>query len=215
MEQQNDNSDKTTFKVEFLGEYHDVVIDWNDDKYICKGKQLFEQLESITGVSRQCNAEINVYEPWWDPFNTQYHIIRCDETYDLSRFAITKEQILDSISYAEGRFRLAYENHFDIREKKAVIYYYLVAESSVPQDECCFYFCQYKNSKTVFDKVKDIFNNDQLIAKFVSLDQLQRLIEVDEILRQFNVLQYFLPMCHERYWRQVDDEICLYLRTRG
>ncbi len=63
MEQQNDNSDKSkfilpneiihslhffsilaTFKVEFLGEYHDLVIDWNDDKYICKGKQLFEQV---------------------------------------------------------------------------------------------------------------------------------------------------------------------------
>uniref|UniRef100_T1KMU4 Uncharacterized protein n=1 Tax=Tetranychus urticae TaxID=32264 RepID=T1KMU4_TETUR len=37
MERHNDNSDKITFKVEFLGEYHDVVIDWNDDKYQHKG----------------------------------------------------------------------------------------------------------------------------------------------------------------------------------
>uniref|UniRef100_T1KN41 Uncharacterized protein n=1 Tax=Tetranychus urticae TaxID=32264 RepID=T1KN41_TETUR len=52
MGEQNNNSDKIKFKVKHLNEYHEIVIDRNDERYEPKHQhqQLFEQLESITGV---------------------------------------------------------------------------------------------------------------------------------------------------------------------
>ncbi|XP_015788561.1 uncharacterized protein LOC107365548 [Tetranychus urticae] len=213
MEQHNDNSDKTTFKVEFLGEYHDVVIDWNDDKYEYKGRQLFEQLESITGVPRKFNLGILLHNFQVEDETPHYYNIYSFVDANISP---NKEMICDSIRNAEGRFHLAYN------AVHPHISYFLVAESSVPEGECSFYFCRYKNTKSFFNKVKDIITNDELNAKIASAFQ-SRDSNFDEILRQFDVLKYFRSMCDDLYTRRfVNEELrriyCqrnLYLRTRG
>ncbi|XP_015788425.1 uncharacterized protein LOC107365447 [Tetranychus urticae] len=55
------NSDKTIFKVKFLGEYHDVVIDWSDESHEYKQVQLFKQLESITGIANKHIWQVNFF----------------------------------------------------------------------------------------------------------------------------------------------------------
>ncbi|XP_015788423.1 uncharacterized protein LOC107365445 [Tetranychus urticae] len=224
MERQNDNSDKITFRVEFLGEYHEVVIDWNDDKYKHKGRQLFDQLESIVGVPREFNYEILLqYHHVVDGANTSpgdpfYHNI--DDTDD-SNYP-NKEEICDSIRDAEGRFRLGYDAHYWF--KRTHICFFLVRESSVPEGECFYDFCRYKNTKSFYNKVKDIINNDKLNAKIASAIQpIRDYREKREILRQFDVLKYFRSICDDLYTRRYVNEqfrymFCernLYLRTHG
>lgn len=47
-----------SFKVKFLGQLHDIIIDWNDERYSFKPQQVFKQLESITGVRSKYNLII-------------------------------------------------------------------------------------------------------------------------------------------------------------
>uniref|UniRef100_T1KMW1 Uncharacterized protein n=1 Tax=Tetranychus urticae TaxID=32264 RepID=T1KMW1_TETUR len=198
MEQQNDNSDKTTFKVDFLGEYHDVVIDWNDDKYKLKGIQLFEQLESITGVPREFNSHMFLQYHQVEDEEPLYHFIY---SHGDSNISPNKEEICDSIRNAEGRFHLAYQANYGF--KGSSICYVLVPESSVPEGECSFHFCRYINTKRFFNKVKDIITNEKLNAKIASAIQASRdPANENDILRQFDVLKYFHSMCDDLYTRQ-------------
>uniref|UniRef100_T1KLP1 Uncharacterized protein n=1 Tax=Tetranychus urticae TaxID=32264 RepID=T1KLP1_TETUR len=203
MEEQND---KSTLQLEFLGEYHDIVIDWNDDNYECKETQLFELLEPITGIPRQFYNEIH---------------LRSDSR---------KETICDIIRIADGRFHLEYRAGFYHWRNHTQISYTLVPENLVPEGECCIHLCRHRNTKTFFNKLKDIINNDQLNAKIASLltphgeDDRREVILMREICKQFNVSQYFYSPCITRYMR-LDFEseevrvlfsgMRLYLRTRG
>uniref|UniRef100_T1JWR4 Uncharacterized protein n=2 Tax=Tetranychus urticae TaxID=32264 RepID=T1JWR4_TETUR len=75
MGEQNNNSDKIKFKVKHLNEYHEIVIDRNDARYESKyqHQQLFEQLESITGVPSRYTARAYIDQSYiyWPDINPQ------------------------------------------------------------------------------------------------------------------------------------------------
>ncbi|XP_015791099.1 uncharacterized protein LOC107367861 [Tetranychus urticae] len=221
MERQNDNSDKTTFKVKHLGEYHDIVIDWNDDRFLYKALQLYDQLESITGIPSRYNDKIYLYDPFTEGSGNL-------NTYDINRRiehpernGPSKDEICDAISFAEGRFHLVCEVTFVERNTNHIfIEYSLIPERVVPEGGCRHRFCRYKNTKSFFNKLKDIVNNDQLNAKMASLVPTSG--SSSEICRRFNIRQYFRSSCNARYWevpnaeaRRVFCDMNLYLRTRG
>ncbi|XP_015788494.1 uncharacterized protein LOC107365492 [Tetranychus urticae] len=215
MERQNDNSDKTTFKVKHLGKYHDVVIDWNDDKFSYKPLQLYEQFESITGIPSRYNNEIFLYHPFTEQLD--YYDIYWSVEYP-ERNGPSKGEICDAISFAEGSFHLVCEATFSMQH--FCIWFTLIPERVVPEGGCRHDFCRYKASKSFFNKLKDIVNNDQLHAKIASLVAPSR--DSSEICRRFNVYQYFRSICNARYWeyanegiRRVFVDMNLYMRTRG
>ncbi|XP_025017251.1 uncharacterized protein LOC112539187 [Tetranychus urticae] len=224
MEEQND---KSTFQLEFLGEYHDIVIDWNDGKYKYKETQLLELLEPITGIPRQYNIGIRLYNNRNEGF--AYHYTTKNASRSDAHNSVVSAATCDYIRNSEGRFHLTYWADFNPGFNQTYIFYTLVPKSLVPEGECCIHSCRHKNTKTFFNKIKDIINNDQLNVKIASLltpnvGYLTHKREVTEIFKKFNVIQYFKSLCTVQY-RQYDfdskavriefGETKLYLRTRG
>ncbi|XP_015788157.1 uncharacterized protein LOC107365198 [Tetranychus urticae] len=221
------HDDVSTFQLEFLGEYHDIVIDWNDDKYKYKETQLFELLEPITGIPRQYNINIELYNINHRNGGFMYHYISKQASGSDFRNSLNSAATCNSIRNAEGRFHLAYRAYYDPWFGHTRIYLILLPESLVPEGACHYDFCRHKNTKTFFNKLKNIINNDQLNAKIASLitpnaEDVRR--EGREICKQFNVLQYFHSLCitqHREYdfeseaVRIVIGDMKLYLRTRG
>uniref|UniRef100_T1KN40 Uncharacterized protein n=1 Tax=Tetranychus urticae TaxID=32264 RepID=T1KN40_TETUR len=223
MEEQNHHSDKITFKLKHLNEYHEIVIDANNARYEYKDhyQQIFEQLESITGVPSR--------------YTTTVYILRI---YDLSsvdntvRFAPNSQmeyyqhQDIFSLNIRDGqRFYLQYGVSYAHRiSKRLSICYYLVEEIDVPEESCGVGVCQSKCTESYFKRLKDLVNNDKLNAKITQLVQplfeSENLAEAYKIFREFNVKQYLYPVCdfHHR-WRLAETgharQDNQYLRTRG
>uniref|UniRef100_T1L5K0 Uncharacterized protein n=1 Tax=Tetranychus urticae TaxID=32264 RepID=T1L5K0_TETUR len=230
MTEQND-SDKTTFKVKFLGDYHDIVIHWNDEYgYQQLKKQLFAQLESITGVPSQHILRIllpGLRAQWQLGSNLYEHYYTIWNLINYPEHGLYKDQFCYAISFAGNRFLLDYTVSFDsapnMNLSNTHITYRLIPERTVPEGVCRLSFCQHRNTKSIFKKIQDLINNVVLNAKIWSHVQPIRVMRPRrKIYRQFNVLQYFWLICDDVYsrfpneaQRLINWEPSLYLRTRG
>ncbi|XP_015788467.1 uncharacterized protein LOC107365472 [Tetranychus urticae] len=222
--------DKITFKVKHLDKYHDIVIDWNDDRYVDKFQQIFEQLESITGVPSRYTS--SVYIPRPDEVNfpgllALGCINRKAYTPDLlpnfanePRFCNMRRHIRDG-----DRFHLKYcAYYYHYVSKRISMDYGLVRESYVTEGVCSQDFCQHQCTESHFKRLKDLVSNDELNAKIAPLVQplLERHLfsEADTIFREFSIQQYFHLICVEYRREEIEQngDECqdyLYLRTRG
>ncbi|XP_015793923.1 uncharacterized protein LOC107370442 [Tetranychus urticae] len=230
MAEQND-SNKTTFKVKFLGDYHDIVIHWNDEyDHQQLKKQLFAQLESITGVPSQHVYSIYLRDPNVQgerpSYEYYYSILNLTNSHGYPNH-LAKERFCDAISFAGFRFLLDYNVYFDsppdVNLPNTCVIYRLIPEWMVPEGVCRYGFCQHRNTKSIFNKIQDLINNVELNAKIWShVRPIQAMRQRRKIYRQFNVLQYFWLICDDVYSRFPNDtqrlikcEPNLYLRTRG
>ncbi|XP_025018290.1 uncharacterized protein LOC107370440 [Tetranychus urticae] len=226
------NSYKTTFKVKFLGDYHDIDIDWSD-KYGWhqQKQQLLGQLQSITGVPCKYVYELLLpilreplqhVQPRDDPY---HYAIRNQINYWSA--ATHKEEFFSAIRYAENSFHLAYDVHFDSVISRRFINirlrYRLVPERMVPEGVCRHGFCQHRNTKSIFNRIKDIINNDEFNETIWSqVYPIRGLRTRRGVYRQFNVLQYSFLICDDVYsrfpsdaYRLINSEPKVYLRARG
>ncbi|XP_015788682.1 uncharacterized protein LOC107365651 [Tetranychus urticae] len=235
MEEQKHLSDKITFKVKHLNEYHEIVIDPNDDRYEYKDQhqQIFEQLESITGVPsryttcanipRNMNpSDVNNIERYLWCFENQKafapdSLLQYDPEDDIFSLNIRDGERFHLISYASYEYSIS---------KRISMCYRLIEERDVPE-EGCGGVCQLIRTESFFKRLKDLVNNDDLNAKITQL--VQPLFEISspethleawKILKEFNVLQVFYPSCdwiHSARLAETGDarQNDLYLRTRG
>ncbi|XP_015788422.1 uncharacterized protein LOC107365442 [Tetranychus urticae] len=238
MAQRRDYPHKITFKVKHLDEYHDIVLDWDEDRYRYKSQQIFDQLELITGVPNRyaCNVcvrrpdEVNLagiiavphinlkaYPPGSEP-----------NLPDYSRHYYREDDISWRIFRDGERYHLEYYAYYDYEVSKRISFSYsLVNERYVTEGACSRDFCHYKCTESHFKKLKDLASNDELNAKITPLVQPimetfsnTRNSEKRKILIEFNVEQFLYVICSEErreviqqngHERQDD----LYLRTRG
>ncbi|XP_015788468.1 uncharacterized protein LOC107365473 [Tetranychus urticae] len=203
----------TTFKVKHLDEYHDIVIDWNDNRYEYKYQQLFEQLESITGVPNRYIHELGLVRP----YPTTLPGIVC----------YVNEERIQGIDIHGARirngecFRLKCWLKFEwFKYNRILMNYKLVAEDSIPEGACTYDFCQHQFNATYFKRLKDIVNNDELNAKVSQLIRSLRRISYvtsDNIFRKFNILQYICVQCvvYEMLFYDSIVPRPLYLRCAG
>ncbi|XP_025017313.1 uncharacterized protein LOC107365657 isoform X1 [Tetranychus urticae] len=236
MAEHNNDSDKITFKVKHLDQYHDIVIDLNDDRNEYKHQQLFEQLESITGVPsryttsfiipRNMNpSDVNNIERYLMCFYNQKafaHDLRMEYTEYM-------DDDIFSVNIRDGeRFHLKYYASYRYSISKRInMCYRLAEERDVPEEGCGRNVCQFLRTESFFKRLKDLVNNDELNAKITQL--VQPLFEISspethleawKILKEFNVFQVLYPSCvwHHR-WRLAETgdarQNDLYLRTRG
>ncbi|XP_015788690.1 uncharacterized protein LOC107365658 [Tetranychus urticae] len=232
MAEQNRNSDRITFKVKHLNEYHTIIIDRNDDRYEYKDQhhQLFEQLESITGVPSRYTTDVNILKNM-NPSNVNntlrylwcFYNRKAFVPDSLMRYYAHRD--IFSLNIRDGeRFHLQYYVYYgQWISKRISMRYELVEERDVPEEGCGRRFCQYRCTEPYFKRLKDLVNNDEMNAKITQL--VQPLIESElnaeasKIFIEFNVEQYFYPPCVWRtrmlaetgYTHQNDR----YLRTRG
>ncbi|XP_015788681.1 uncharacterized protein LOC107365650 [Tetranychus urticae] len=228
MEEQNHNSGKITFKVKHLDEYHDILIDPNDERYAYKDQhqQIFEQLESITGVPSRYTTSFNI------PRN-----MNPSDVNNIERFAhdlrMEYTEYMDddifSVNIRDGeRFHLKYRVGYVYSISKRISMCYCLAEErDVPEEGCGLDVCQFTRTESYFKRLKDLVSNDELNAKITQLVQPlfeiasdETLTEAWKILKEFNVLQNFYPACYlDCRWRLAETgdarQIGLYLRTRG
>ncbi|XP_015788687.1 uncharacterized protein LOC107365657 isoform X2 [Tetranychus urticae] len=232
MAEHNNDSDKITFKVKHLDQYHDIVIDLNDDRNEYKHQQLFEQLESMTGVASRYTSVVIIKRP--NEINrslrNSWHFLNQKAfTPDLlMRYPIGGDDIR-SPHFRDGeRFHLQYWFAYEEGISNRInMRYKLVDERDIPGGDCCRHFCQYQCTEGYFNRLKDLVSNEKLNAKITQsvqplLETLSHLryLEADKIFREFNVKQYLYPVCVWLHrWRSSvnghasqDD---LYLRTRG
>ncbi|XP_015788641.1 uncharacterized protein LOC107365622 [Tetranychus urticae] len=229
MDQQNNNSDKIKFKVKFFGQYHDIVIDRNDDKYIYKTQQLFQQLALITGIPSKYTSYVKLFgaEPDEEDWRT-YHLIRNDAPLisdGQPHWPI--EGGLRAFDNAVPRYHLSFEAGFcNVITRNILISYGLIPESEVPEGVCSRFFCQYKYTKSFFDKIKMAIYNEELNSKIRLLDfrTLGLWPWFDEhlkVYKEFNVEQYI--GCHAPCFHQFDrarrvygiERLACYNRNRG
>ncbi|XP_015788403.1 uncharacterized protein LOC107365428 [Tetranychus urticae] len=238
MAKRPDYPHKITFKVKHLDEYHDIVLDWDEDKYRYKKQQIFDQLESITGVPNRYTCNVCVPRPdevnldgifTWRYINLKaYPPGSQPELTNYSRDDYREDDISWRIFRDGERYHLAYFAYYDYEVSKRISFSYsLVNERYVTEGVCTRDFCQYRSNESHFKKLKDLVSNDELNAKITPLVQPLmetfsnlRYAEASKILREFNVEHYLCVICseqrreviqqngHERH----DD---LYLRTRG
>ncbi|XP_025017322.1 uncharacterized protein LOC107365470 [Tetranychus urticae] len=242
MAQHNNNSDKITFKVKHLNEYHDIVIDCSKDRcrYPNMYQQVFEQLESITGVPTRYTS--SVYIPWPDEVNLP-------RTFSVGFFnhkAYTPDLLPNFPNYSRDdyreddtrprkirdgeRYHLQYYAEYAYRVSKRIsLGYFLVAERYVTEGACSQDFCQHQCTESHFKRLKDLVSNDELNEKITQLVEplmnerrqliRERYSEAVKIFSEFNIKQYLRINCVEQrrprtLWidQQHRD---LYLRTRG
>ncbi|XP_015788379.1 uncharacterized protein LOC107365424 isoform X2 [Tetranychus urticae] len=254
MEQHNDNSVKTTFKVKFLGEYHDIVIDWNDDKYEYKQQQIFEQLESLTGIPIKYKKSFILYETRphlhkdypndeiWFRLGDQIHRRRLSflnnrhSPFNDFRFHcdFEKDNIHDVCILDGERFQLSFQIRYDSMSLKRIgISYDLVPETWVEEGVCSRMFCQHTQTKSYFNRIKELVTNDglnsQISHRIQPIEEIVRhngdihlFMEMGKIYREFNVQQFFKNYCHLNNWQSFGDEDGIvtinheqYLRIRG
>ncbi|XP_015788384.1 uncharacterized protein LOC107365412 [Tetranychus urticae] len=216
MAEPNKNSDKTTFKVKHFDEYHDIVIDWNDDRHEYKYQQLFEQLESITGVPNRYTNVLGLrrLQPTTLP----------DYFYCGNQIGIQGRPDISEPRLRDGEcFRLICNLSFEwFRYNRICMNYSLVAEDGIPEGVCSQFFCQNRYNKAYFKNIKDIVNNEELNLKISQILQPvgrgQRLI-ADQVFRKFNIKQYFSRNCEFWFRRMDPDERIFhrhdYQRNRG
>ncbi|XP_025017314.1 uncharacterized protein LOC112538468 [Tetranychus urticae] len=230
MAEQNNNSDKLTFKVKHLDEYHEIVIDPNDERYEDKHQQLFEQLESITGVPSRYTTEFilrrnmnpsdvnNTERYLWSFYNQKAF------APDIRRFSTYRD--IFSLNIRDGeRFHLQYFiSYGQWTSKRISMRYALVEERDVPEVGCIQGYCHSRCTEPYFKRLKDLVNNDAMNAKITQLVQplfeSGNSAEVYKIFRDFNIKQYLYPSCDEGYRRRLAvnghaHQIDLYSRTRG
>ncbi|XP_015788466.1 uncharacterized protein LOC107365471 [Tetranychus urticae] len=231
MAEQNNNSNRITFKVKHLDEYHDIVIDVNADRYKYKHQQqpIFEQLESITGVPSRYTTDVifhrNIYpsnapNALWVPMAFYNQIAFVPN----SVMGYGENQDISMVNLRDGeRFHIQYYAHYDHFICKRISFrYVLVAERDVPEEGCNRHLCQYQCTASYFKKLKDLVCNDALNEK---IDQLvlplldhYLLEEEEKIFSEFNIKQYLYPAClgyfdsrQTRFARRFQ----VYLRTQG
>ncbi|XP_015788685.1 uncharacterized protein LOC107365655 [Tetranychus urticae] len=234
MEEQKHHYDKITFKVKHLNEYHDIVIDPNDARYEYKDQhlELFEQLESITGVPSRYTTAVYILRIYnltpvnnavwylWGIFNNQKAFA------PNSQMEYYPHQDIFSLNIRDGqRFYLQYGVSYAHRiSKRLSICYYLVEEIDVPEEGCGVGVCQSNCTESYFKRLKDLVNNDELNAKITQLVQplfeSGTFAEAHKIFREFNVKQYLYPVCDlDHRWRLAENgharQDIQYLRTRG
>ncbi|XP_025017261.1 uncharacterized protein LOC107365464 isoform X2 [Tetranychus urticae] len=234
--ERNNNSDKTTFKVKFLGEYHDMVIDWNDDKYEYKQQQVFEQLESLTGIPikyktlfRLLEARPNLRgdypndEIWFRIdgevtkrylyFHNNREPVNYDIRYDCD---FVKDNIHDVCIMDGERFQLGFFVRYDSMSLKRIgIGYYLVPEIWVEEGVCTYCFCQHSHTKSYFKRIKDLVTNEELNSQISHrvqpLEENMRYNddsedELNKVYEEYNVRQLLGNNCHLYQWRWENEE---------
>uniref|UniRef100_T1KN54 Uncharacterized protein n=1 Tax=Tetranychus urticae TaxID=32264 RepID=T1KN54_TETUR len=220
MEEQKDSSDKITFKVKHLDKYHDIVI---DARYESKDQhqQIFEQLESITGVPSRYTTDFSILRNMnpSDVNNANRRVIYVPDS--LSRYSARNN--IFSLNIRDGeRFHLQSYVHYEHWITKRIsMRYELVEERDVPEVGCIQTYCHSRCTASFFKRLKDLVNNDAMNAKITQLVQplLESDMEAFKIFMEFNVRQNFYPPCVWRtrtlaetgYTYQFD----YYLRTRG
>ncbi|XP_015788409.1 uncharacterized protein LOC107365432 [Tetranychus urticae] len=216
MAEQNNYTDKTTFKVKHLDEYHDIVIDWNDDRHEYKYQQLFEQLESITGVPNRYTEYLSLHRPL--PTTLPDYFDCVNQIGIQGRPDISEARIRDGECFRLKcclRFEWYYYNRICMN-------YSLVAEVGIPEGVCSQFSCQYQYTEAYFKNIKKIVNNEELNLKISQIlqpvERGQHLI-ADHVFRKFNIKQYFSWNCEFRFrWIGPDERILHrhnYPRTRG
>ncbi|XP_015788426.1 uncharacterized protein LOC107365448 [Tetranychus urticae] len=220
MDKNSDNSDKTIFKVKFLGEYHDVVIDWSDESHEYKQVQLFKQLESITGIANKYICQVDLEADNQDPFLTE----NPDSEYFYSIVLpndFTKDRIYNQYIHDDEILVLRYHPVYDSRrvDNYLFCYYELTNENMIREGVCSMYgrYCPHLQSKTVFNKVKYVFS-DEFQSKIIDRIGSSNSSPVERFLMEFNVQQYFRFICTEtlRRWpMRFRQRFALYLRNRG
>ncbi|XP_015788424.1 uncharacterized protein LOC107365446 [Tetranychus urticae] len=213
MAEQNNNSDKTTFKVKHFDEYHDIVIDWNDDRHEYKYQQVFEQLESITGVPNRYTNSLNIRRV---PFTTIP-----DYFYFANQIGRQGRPDISAVRIRDGEcFHLQCYLRFEwFRYKRICMNYSLVAEDSIPEGVCSLFFCQYRYNEAYFKNIKKIVNNEELNLKISQILQPVDRSQAYRVFRKFNIRQYFSWNCEFHFRRMGPDERIFhrhdYQRTRG
>ncbi|XP_025017260.1 uncharacterized protein LOC107365464 isoform X1 [Tetranychus urticae] len=213
--EQNNNSDKTTFKVEFLGEYHDMVIDWNDDKYEYKEQQVFEKLESLTGIPSKYKISFHLIQarphlhknypfhgtllPYEDP-DAQRSLYFFNRTHfpQNDRFSVdfVKDNIHDVCIFDGERFHLTFHVYYNNMVLKRIgITYNLVREIWVEEGVCTRMFCHHRRTKSYFKRIKDLVNNHELNSQIS-----HRIQPIVEIMRHNAVIHWFMEM--EKIYRE-------------
>uniref|UniRef100_T1KN50 Uncharacterized protein n=1 Tax=Tetranychus urticae TaxID=32264 RepID=T1KN50_TETUR len=223
MAEQNHHYDKFAFKVKHLNEYHDIVIDPNDDRYESKHhhQQLFEQLESITGVPSRYTTKVYILIN-----DNPSPVDNTDRFVPDSQMEYYPRHDIFSVNIRDGaRFYLQYGASYAHRiSKRLSMCYYLVEEIDVPEEDCYIGVCQSKCTESYFKRLKDLVNNDEFNAKITQLVQplfeSRNAAEVYKIFREFNVKQYLYPVCDfDHRWRLAETghvrQDNQYLRTRG
>ncbi|XP_015788642.1 uncharacterized protein LOC107365623 [Tetranychus urticae] len=228
MDQQNNNSDKIEFKVKFFGQYHDIVIDRNDDKYIYKTQQLFQQLALITGIPSKYTTYVKLFgaEPDENDLRT-HHWIFNDIPLTSDDQLSWSVKSLRAFDNAVSRYHLSFlASYCNVVTRNIHISYKLIPESEVPEGVCSRCFCQYKYTKSFFDKIKMVIYNEELNSKLRLLD-VQTLgrerwfVEHCKVYKEFNVGQYFeylAPCVHQFDGARTThgiERLASYNRNRG
>uniref|UniRef100_T1L5X5 Uncharacterized protein n=1 Tax=Tetranychus urticae TaxID=32264 RepID=T1L5X5_TETUR len=238
MAKRPDYPHKITFKVKHLDEYHDIVLDWDVDKYRYKSQQIFDQvgaLESITGVPSRYTSSFYIPRPdevnLADTLGVSYNNLKAftpDLKPELDKYDYRQDDTSWRIFRDGERYRLTYWAYYSHRVSKRIsMGYGLVNEIYVTDGVCSQDFCQYQCTESRLKMLQDLVSNDELNAKITPLVQpimetfeYTRYAEASKILREFNVEQFLCLTCVEQrreviqqngHERQDD----LYERTRG
>ncbi|XP_015788692.1 uncharacterized protein LOC107365660 [Tetranychus urticae] len=218
MDKNSDNSDKTIFKVKFLGEYHDFVIDWSDESHEYKQVQLFKQLESITGIANKHICQVDLEADNQDGFlteNPEYYyssVLQND---------FTKDRIYNQYIHDDEILVLSYHPVYASSRVNNYLYtfYVLRNENMILEGVCTpsARYCPHIQSRTVFNKRKYVFS-DEFQSKIIDCIVSSISSSVERFLMEFNVQQYSRLTCTETPEYRLDPSrprVRLYLRTRG
>lgn len=215
MDASSEASDITTIKVHFLGEWHDIVIDWNDDRKY-KQDQIFAQLEEMTGILSAFITFMGLYE--MRPVNPRrrngiklFYIHNNDFHYvgvGSCPPNLIKEDVIDSCIEDGERFYLSYNLYFErFILRNAAISFMLVPEILVVEGRCNMHLCQTTHTEPFFNRVKDIILseplNDEMLERFEALGDPEGrfhswYIAVKYIYQEYNILQFFEVACSNK-----------------
>ncbi|XP_015791115.1 uncharacterized protein LOC107367875 [Tetranychus urticae] len=210
--EKKDNLNKVTIKVKVENEgYHDIVIDWSDERFPYKDQQVINQLSTIIGIPVELiRLTWLVYAP-----NNHFHLrnienksfnprffepVEPDEDdLDIMPYLFTRENCLGRLNDGDRFVLSSYlepeGNCFDMS-----IWLYSLDCELYNENNCTENYCHYSNTRAFIDRKLSVATNTELHnilrARYAELPDIG-----DNALFEENYLQ------RRRIWRELDVKV--------
>ncbi|XP_015791060.1 uncharacterized protein LOC107367825 [Tetranychus urticae] len=234
--EKDDSSDKVTIKVKVADEgYHDIVIDWSDERFPYKDQQVINQLSTIIGIPVELiRMTILDYAPlnYFDLRNIEhksfdprfYEDDAPDEDEpDFMPCNFTRENCLGRLNDGDRFVLRSYLNWkldgcFDI-----TIDLYSLDSEFYNENNCTDNYCHYSNTRTFIDRKVSVARNTELHnilrARYAELPAIVDVASYEEnysqrrrIWRELDAKAFFwVQRCSRHHYRHNSP----YSRTRG
>ena len=240
MNGKDNNADKTTIRVCISNDdYQDVVLDWSKEMTDIQ-KSIFQQLSLFTGIPSEKTYDIDFCKPNGGsvyPRNPFCHGVGYSAFLYLRNPDFIPRQPADTI-YTKRQIKNKFFKNgdcFSFMTKlmvtptldKILVEYFAVHQDLIDETECSGMFCNHSSNRAFLNKQVGILNSNiesylrnqpplVEIPQEHHRERLRRLHRAEiEILKDFNVNQYFNSYCTTSRILDILGRPRLYCPSRG